>query len=698
MNNKVVLSISILMSGRKETRKCLESLKELMEQVSCELIIVDTGCDDATKAIIKEYTDIILPFTWCNDFAKARNVGLDRAIGEWFMYMDDDEWFEDTSEIIDFFNSGEYKEFKLAFYNVRNYSDLDGKNYIDGRVSRMIKLDDNVKFMGKVHEYLYPSTGNIRLFSSYVHHYGYVFSSDKELRKHTQRNVDLLEKLLIEEKENLRWIVQIMPEYISLGENKRAVELAKEGLCIYKEMNNKGLLEKKQIGGILGFMMKAFINLGEFEKVVEEADDFIIGNIITDLAKAFMYKCKVIAYFNLKKYDKCIEACNKYMDYYMKLHDDDIRIAVQGGLLIESTFSNIEMQEAIRYVVKAAIEENRFDVVEKYLEKYDMENKDLFYYIQNIEDRLNNTKELSQDNTEGEEKDEKYANLNSIFNNIIRVFSKIDEKYWYIIYLKILDKDNNNSGECLYELYDELFDKIADIFSLDKNLWAVAEKYDVDMDALIRNIDFDKWQAGVDHWCNRSNVKKMEYIENLVKKWNTTNNIRYNYLNMKIVEKRLVNINMDDIEFDILESKIENCANITKEYYENIYKESIFEEMTEVLPMPCRFALTMLDIIKTRKENGKKALEKLKGIVDKYGYYVDIINIYSKLLGEHIIEENRFANKAKQEMLELAIILKIKAREYIENGNIEQAKVILQNVIQNVPNDKEAKEILSMIE
>ena len=42
---EILLSISILMSGRKETRQCLESLVPIMEAIPCELILVDTGCD-----------------------------------------------------------------------------------------------------------------------------------------------------------------------------------------------------------------------------------------------------------------------------------------------------------------------------------------------------------------------------------------------------------------------------------------------------------------------------------------------------------------------------------------------------------------------------------------------------------------------------------------------------------------------------
>ena len=106
--NQIKLTISILVSNRKDTvPKCLESLRPLLEQVESELIITDTGCDDDLVEFMRQYTDNIVKFKWCKDFAAARNVGLDMAKGQWFMFIDDDEWFEDVSELIAFFKSEE---------------------------------------------------------------------------------------------------------------------------------------------------------------------------------------------------------------------------------------------------------------------------------------------------------------------------------------------------------------------------------------------------------------------------------------------------------------------------------------------------------------------------------------------------------------------------------------------------------------
>ena len=50
-NHQIVLSIAMLISGRKEMKQSLDSLKSLMEAIPSELILVDTGCS-------KEYREL----------------------------------------------------------------------------------------------------------------------------------------------------------------------------------------------------------------------------------------------------------------------------------------------------------------------------------------------------------------------------------------------------------------------------------------------------------------------------------------------------------------------------------------------------------------------------------------------------------------------------------------------------------------
>ncbi len=85
-----MITISVCMIVKNEERllrRCLESLKGLWD----ELIIVDTGSTDSTKAIAKEYTDKIFDFEWIGDFSAARNFCISKATCDYIYLPDADE-------------------------------------------------------------------------------------------------------------------------------------------------------------------------------------------------------------------------------------------------------------------------------------------------------------------------------------------------------------------------------------------------------------------------------------------------------------------------------------------------------------------------------------------------------------------------------------------------------------------------------
>ena len=73
----------------------LESAKGLFD----EIIIVDTGSKDRTLEIVQRYTDKIARITWEDDFAKARNYGLDMATSDLIFWMDSDDELPEATRI-----------------------------------------------------------------------------------------------------------------------------------------------------------------------------------------------------------------------------------------------------------------------------------------------------------------------------------------------------------------------------------------------------------------------------------------------------------------------------------------------------------------------------------------------------------------------------------------------------------------------
>lgn len=233
----IQLTISLLVSDRMETLgKCLASLKPLLRELDSELIVVFTGKNEETLELVRQYTSHIIPFEWCNDFSKARNAGLKEGKGEWFLYLDDDEWFENIQEIIQFFKSGEYRHYGAAFYVQHNYLDLEGKRYSDADVGRMCRLTPETKFIFPIHENLVPFEEPCKKLTAFVHHFGYARKENlKEKDTKTGRNLPLLLEMYEKNPDSPQCCMQIAQEYRSVGEFEKAAEYCRKGLSLARK-------------------------------------------------------------------------------------------------------------------------------------------------------------------------------------------------------------------------------------------------------------------------------------------------------------------------------------------------------------------------------------------------------------------------------------------------------------------------------
>ena len=203
------LTISLLISNRIETiPRCLDSLRPIMDAIPCELILTDTSRNPEVHKLLLEYTDKVYEFEWCNDFAKARNLGLKKATGEWFMFLDDDEWFADSKALIEFFRSGEYKNYDYAKYKVRNFKDTESVYYDDCWLERLFRIEDDSHFIRKIHEHFSPMKGREKNVSALVYHSGYIYETLEDRRKHFERNKTLLLEMIKEEPDNIYWWLQ----------------------------------------------------------------------------------------------------------------------------------------------------------------------------------------------------------------------------------------------------------------------------------------------------------------------------------------------------------------------------------------------------------------------------------------------------------------------------------------------------------
>lgn len=315
----IQLTISMLVSDRSTTlKKCLDSLKELLCELSCELIVVFTGEQEETLNIVKQYTDHIIPFKWCNDFSAARNVGLREAKGEWFMYIDDDEWFEDVSEIISFFKTRECDAYESAAYVARNYQDWEAKEYIDAYIVRLYRNDGKLEFTSSIHEAINKLGVPRKFFKNYVHHYGYVSDGKKEAKK-SDRNIPLLLEEIEKNSTSTKNYMQLAQEYKGTHEFDKAEECCRKGISI-------ALHESKFYTSDMWMIayLPIFIALqGEDEKALSEAERFLKDEEVINLSKIYLCHTAVVCCLRLKKFEKGLKYVKEFYEIWKRLRKEE---------------------------------------------------------------------------------------------------------------------------------------------------------------------------------------------------------------------------------------------------------------------------------------------------------------------------------------------------------------------------------------
>ena len=326
MEGNIQLSISIMTNGKAEDMwKCFDALSHLRKTIPCELIITDTGCDPETRGRLEEYADKLLDFEWCNDFAAARNLGLDAAEGEWFMFLDDDEYFESTSEIERFFRNGTYKRYVRASFIIRSYTVRNARNWDDDAIERMFRRVPGLKFVGKLHEYMKQAIpGEKASLKDYAHHFGYVYDTEEEEKEHSKRNMTILEKMLDEDPEDLRARIMLAVELSHIGENKRLYDIVCDGLEQQKSRDDFGTCI--MIGALYAGKFVALLGEGKKEEALAVSDEAFSDDRNTRLCRAYFHLNVADIHMEMEDYENAADQISKYWKEYkwlMRNPDDE---------------------------------------------------------------------------------------------------------------------------------------------------------------------------------------------------------------------------------------------------------------------------------------------------------------------------------------------------------------------------------------
>jgi tetratricopeptide (TPR) repeat protein len=121
----------------------INSAKGLVDQV---VVVVDPASVKAKAAAVAAGADVHM-FTWCDNFAAARNAALDCCTGDWVLVLDADE----TLEV----NDADFRDVlsrRPAIYNLTVSSALDGGRVVTNDTPRLFPRQPSIRYEGAIHE------------------------------------------------------------------------------------------------------------------------------------------------------------------------------------------------------------------------------------------------------------------------------------------------------------------------------------------------------------------------------------------------------------------------------------------------------------------------------------------------------------------------------------------------------------------
>ncbi len=661
----IQLSISLLASDKPAAlERCLDSLLPLMMRVPSELIVVVTGTDERVRDTASRYTDQIIPFVWCNDFSAARNTGLEAARGEWFMFLDDDEWFEDTKEIEDFFLSGEYRNYGTAFYKVRNYFDWDGIRYFDFHAFRMAKRRSSVSFQNAVHEELVPRIGTARYFDAYVHHYGYVSGivkadAGKSDGGKASRNIPMLLKAVRRNPEYIKNYIQLTQEYYGEGDLDKAAEFCRKGrrLCRGKA-GVDGYIEWFQIR-----WAEICCDKGDPAYAVNEIESILGNEKPNELTRLCLYSKLLLLCTRLKAHGKTLhygrefEQLLEYMDR-------------TPGLWMRQEYGNITEGKVKK---PETLSMGRLRCVEAALYLEDTGEAEYFLNLLSWEDESLMQRYYSLfDQWKGQ--------FPALFGGILETVSK-DNPYLLFQKARLIHTEEKESRQvqflqCMKETTS---------LHLKQQIINEAVSAGMDLSGFAGMTDLETWNAYMRRAVEQAFMDQLPELQKTAENLEKTNVLHGLWMRKLVLEKRLIR------EYPAGGELIKNLAGYIQcvlSYYNGQYRGDMFlDEKRDLLPEECRFAVLVSDALTCIEE------QKFPEAVHLFGSALRFYPIMTSVIHEVIrLLKNRINNpalNAGDEFQTLAGQMKDSLAVLIEQGQYAQALPVMRQLCTLLPEDLE---------
>ncbi|MCL8206613.1 MAG: glycosyltransferase [Actinomycetia bacterium] len=200
-----VVRVAAALIVRNEARLLADVLAAVQPAVD-EIVVVDTGSNDATPDIARNAGARVFSYAWQDDFSAARNFALAQVQADWVLWVDGDEVLDPEDVGVPRLAAGLFdglgEPVILRIVQVNKLGTRVEPNY---DMSRMHPTRYGIRWWGRVHEQLGPPAGGVyaRAYLRPVvrirlHHDGYDAQTRGDKTK-IHRNISLLRRSVEED-------------------------------------------------------------------------------------------------------------------------------------------------------------------------------------------------------------------------------------------------------------------------------------------------------------------------------------------------------------------------------------------------------------------------------------------------------------------------------------------------------------------
>ena len=232
------MKLSLCMIAKNAAADIQRSLESLRGQAD-EMIVVDTGSSDETPELARAFGAKVYAFAWRGDFAAAKNFALDKARGDWIVFLDADEWFgEETGKRLRQ-AVARYKDADALLLKMFNV-DLDRQGAcVDAfYTARVFRRAQTIRYCGRIHEQICRTDGRalrtqrVSEAELFLYHCGY---SSSRLQEKAARNLCILQEEINSGADPARFYAYLAEGYAALGKEEEALHYARLDIALGKQ-------------------------------------------------------------------------------------------------------------------------------------------------------------------------------------------------------------------------------------------------------------------------------------------------------------------------------------------------------------------------------------------------------------------------------------------------------------------------------